>query len=123
MEDLQEHLFLTLEMLRTGEMKPEVAREINGVGRTLLESAKVEIKYMETLGLSRASTPLLAGLGAATQQRPALPEPVITYKCRGTHCSWEGKQADKLRSGDEHLCPKCHSSKFWRLVNGMQEPL
>lgn len=125
MQDLQNHLFATIELLRSGEMKPEVAREINNVGRTLLDSAKVEIKYMETLGLSRASTPLLAGLENSTPPKPALPEPVITYRCRTATCGWEGRQKEKdlVRDGadERRVCPHCKKDQFWRLVNGMQE--
>lgn len=125
MADLQEHLFMALEMLKSGEMKPEVAREINNVGRTLLESAKVEIKYMDTLGLSRASTPLLAGLDAPA--KPMLAEPVITFRCATGHCTWQGMQKEKelLRNGTEEkrVCPECKKDLFYRLVNGRQEPV
>jgi hypothetical protein len=124
MTDLQDHLFLTIEMLRTGELKPEVAREINNVGRTLLDSAKVEMKYMETLGLSKASTPLLASIG--TEPVKQLPEPVITYSCANRHCTWEGKQKEKelLKDGDEErrICPLCKKDEFLMLINGRQEP-
>lgn len=124
MTDLQDHLFLTIEMLRSGELRPEVAREINNVGKTLLDSAKVEIKYMETLGLSKATTPLLASIGEGDKPKQ-LAEPVITYRCTGKHCTWEGKQKEKelvKDSENEHrVCPVCKKEKFQMLVNGVAE--
>lgn len=124
--DLNDHLFESLEMLKSGEMKPEVAREVSSIGRTLLESAKVELKYMEMLGMSKGSTPLLSSISEtaapATRQLKAV---VITYRCANHHCAWEGQQKEKelLRSDQEEIrvCPRCKKDQFHRLVNGVVE--
>lgn len=126
MSDLQNHLFESLEMLKTGEMNPETAREVSNIGRTLLETAKVEMRYMELLGASRASSPLLASVEESSgHKRPQLPEPVITYRCANHLCNWEGKQKEKdlVRDGEkeQRVCPRCKREQFHRLVNGIVE--
>lgn len=126
LSDLNDHLFESLELLKSGEMRPEVAREMSNIGRTLLESAKVELKYMDMLGLSKASSPLLASI--TDQVHPAakqLAEPVITYRCANHLCGWEGKQKEKdlVRDGEQEMrvCPGCKKGNFHRLVNGVVE--
>lgn len=52
MSDLRNHLFETLEALKDSEKPMEVdrAKAICGVAHQLIESAKVEVKFMETTG-------------------------------------------------------------------------
>lgn len=45
-EDLRNHLFETLEMLKDGEMDVDRARAVSGVAQTIINSAKVEIDYL-----------------------------------------------------------------------------
>lgn len=51
-EDLRDHLFATLEALRDKEspMDIERAKAISTVANTIIESAKVEHKFMELTG-------------------------------------------------------------------------
>lgn len=52
MEDLRNHLFETLEALKDPDKPMEVdrAQAICKVSQQLIESAKVEVKYLETTG-------------------------------------------------------------------------
>lgn len=124
MDDLRDHLFMCIELVKSGEMKPDAAKAVEGLGRTLIESAKVELRAMEITGAGRATSRMLAPVTEAP--RPALPEPVITYRCRTRDCTWEGRQKEKEQviTGDDErrVCPVCKQGAFYRLVNGMQEP-
>lgn len=52
MSDLRNHLFETLEALKDGDhpMDIERAKAISDVAQTLINSAKVEIQFMEAVG-------------------------------------------------------------------------
>lgn len=121
--DLNNHLFESLEMLKSGEMKPEVANQVCNIGRTLLESAKVELKYMDMMGLSKANSPLLSSITDQATAPKQLAEPLITYQCANHLCGWHGKQKEKdlVRDGDDErrVCPKCKKEAFHMLVNGV----
>lgn len=125
MDDLRDHLFACIEMVKTGELKPDAAKAVEGLGRTLIETAKVELRAMELTGAARSQSRLLGPVMEAP--RPALPEPVITYKCRTRLCEWEGRQKEKemVRDGEHErrVCPACKKDHFFRLVNGVQEPI
>ena len=51
-DDLRNHLFATLEALRDKEapMDIERAKAISNVANSIIESAKVEVKYLELIG-------------------------------------------------------------------------
>jgi hypothetical protein len=51
-EDLRNHLFATLEALRDKEAPMDIdrAKAISQVAGTIIESAKVEFKYLELVG-------------------------------------------------------------------------
>lgn len=69
-EDLRDHLFETLEALKdeTKPMDIERARAISQVAQTIIESAKVEVHFLEVTGQE-------AGSGFLTPKvtQPALP--------------------------------------------------
>lgn len=46
-DDLRDHLFATLEALRDNDMEIERAKAIADVARVLVDSAKVEVSYIE----------------------------------------------------------------------------
>jgi hypothetical protein len=48
--DLRDHLFESIEMLKSGEMEIEKAQAINGLAQTLVASAKVEVDYIRHVG-------------------------------------------------------------------------
>jgi hypothetical protein len=50
MEDLRNHLFESIEMLKSGEMEVAKAMAINNVAQTLVASAKVEVDYIRQVG-------------------------------------------------------------------------
>jgi hypothetical protein len=56
MTDLRDHLFATLESLRDEEkpMDIERAKAISSVAGKLIDSAKVEVKFLEVAGKSNA---------------------------------------------------------------------
>ncbi len=50
LEDLREALFDTLQGVRKGEIDLEEARAINELGKTLTDTAKVEVEYLRATG-------------------------------------------------------------------------
>jgi hypothetical protein len=73
-EDLRNHLFATLEALRDKEMPMDIerAKAISQVAGTIIETAKVEVKYLEVIGgkgtgfiADAAKLPPAAGSAAA----------------------------------------------------------
>lgn len=48
--DLRDHLFESIEMLKSGEMEIDKAQAINGLAQTLVASAKVEVDYIKQVG-------------------------------------------------------------------------
>lgn len=48
--DLRKSLFDTMEKVKAGEISPDQARAITGVGQTLVDLAKTEINYIEKVG-------------------------------------------------------------------------
>jgi len=57
-EDLRNHLFAALEGLSDPDnpMDIERAKAISDVGQTIINSAKLEIDYLKTVGGTRAAT-------------------------------------------------------------------
>lgn len=49
-EDLREALFATLQGVRDGSVDIEKARAVNELGKTLCETAKVEVDYLKASG-------------------------------------------------------------------------
>ena len=51
-EDLRNHLFETIEMLKDDDKPMEIdrAKAVSQVAQTIIESAKVELKHMELTG-------------------------------------------------------------------------
>jgi hypothetical protein len=56
-EDLRNHLFETIEMLKEGDKRMDVsrARTISEVAGRIIESAKVEIEFMEVAGKTKGT--------------------------------------------------------------------
>jgi hypothetical protein len=48
--DLRDHLFESIEMLKSGDMEIDKAQAINGLAQTLVASAKVEVDYIRQVG-------------------------------------------------------------------------
>ncbi|RLJ20012.1 hypothetical protein DJ031_06800 [bacterium endosymbiont of Escarpia laminata] len=72
-EDLRNHLFATLEALQDKEdpMDIDRAKAVADVAQTLIESAKVEVKFMEITGSTNGS-----GFIPAAPRENTLPAPV-----------------------------------------------
>jgi hypothetical protein len=47
---LRAHLFETLQAVKAGTLELDKARTINEIGKTLIDSAKVEVDYLKTCG-------------------------------------------------------------------------
>ncbi len=47
MDDLRDHLFETLEKVKDGDMKIETAEAIAHIAGVLVESAKVEVRFIQ----------------------------------------------------------------------------
>lgn len=52
---LREALFDTLQKVKTGELDVEKARAVNELGKTLIDSAKVEVDYLRASGGGESS--------------------------------------------------------------------
>ena len=50
LNDLRAALFETLESVKNGSMDLDKARAINDIGKTLIDSAKVEVQYLQAIG-------------------------------------------------------------------------
>ncbi len=50
LNDLRAVLFATLEGVKSGQLEVDKARAINELGKTLIDTAKVEIEYLELVG-------------------------------------------------------------------------
>lgn len=62
LSDLNDHLFEMIERLKDDDCKDTditKAEAVNNVARTLIESAKMELKAMEMLGMSKGFTGLV----------------------------------------------------------------
>lgn len=66
--DLRETLFDTIEAVRSGKLDLDKARAINDLGKTIVETAKVEVTYIEVMGEGES-----AFLPPKTGRQPALP--------------------------------------------------
>jgi hypothetical protein len=56
LSDLRAALFDTLEKVKSGQLELDKARTINEIGKTLIDSAKVEVNYLEVIGGAGEST-------------------------------------------------------------------
>lgn len=82
--DLRDHLFETLEMLKDKEapMDLERAKAICGVSKQIIETAKVEVDYMRTVGETLGQTVELRAPFFGDEQK-ALPAAVPSLKPNG----------------------------------------
>jgi hypothetical protein len=48
-EDLRNHLFETIEMLKDGDMEIDKAKTISEVAQVIINSAKVEVDFMKVV--------------------------------------------------------------------------
>jgi hypothetical protein len=49
LSDLRAALFDTLDKVKSGELELDKARTINDIGKTLVDTAKVEVQYLEVV--------------------------------------------------------------------------
>lgn len=52
-EDLRNHLFEAIEMLKDGEIEIDKAKAIADISQTIINSAKVEVDFIKTTGSTR----------------------------------------------------------------------
>ena len=81
LEDLREALFDALTAVREGKIDLDRARAINELGRTLTDTAKVEVDYLRaTGGGESAFIPAIgrANLPATVTQTEGLPNGITT---------------------------------------------
>jgi hypothetical protein len=72
--DLRDHLFETLEALRdeTKPMELDRAKAIADVARVIVDSARVEVKFIQVTGADGSATGFLPGASDEPAPRPAL---------------------------------------------------
>lgn len=56
LNDLRRNLFETLQGIKDGTIELDKARAINEVSKTIIDTAKVEVEYIKTLGGEGHST-------------------------------------------------------------------
>lgn len=64
LDTLREALFATLEGVRSGNLDLDRARAVNELGKTLIDSAKVEVEYLRATG-GGESTFIESAIGAS----------------------------------------------------------
>lgn len=52
-EDLRNHLFETIEMLKDGDMEIDKAKAISEVAQVIINSAKVEVQFLKEMGSNK----------------------------------------------------------------------
>lgn len=68
LDDLRATLFATIEAVRSGSMELDKARTINDIGKTIVDTAKVEVDYIRAVDGDAKSSFIPAG-----PQLPRLP--------------------------------------------------
>lgn len=63
-EDLRETLFSTLQAVKDGTLDLDKARAVNEIGKTLIDSARVEVDYLRTAGGGESSFIATPGPGS-----------------------------------------------------------
>jgi hypothetical protein len=77
LDDLRAALFATLEGVRSGSIDLEKAKAVNEIGKTLIDTAKVEVDYLRVTGGGESSfletaigaSNLPTGITGVTQHR------------------------------------------------------
>lgn len=52
-EDLRNHLFETIEMLKDGDIEIDKAKAISEVAQVIINSAKVEVQFLKEMGSNK----------------------------------------------------------------------
>lgn len=82
LQALREALFETLRQVKAGTLDLDRARAVNELGKTLVDSAKVEVEYLKTAGSGESK--FLEGQGQG--EREALPNGISSitrHRLRG----------------------------------------
>lgn len=72
-EDLRNHLFEAIEMVKSGDLDVARAKTINEIGQTLINSAKVEIEFIKATDRATGSAFIDA---ESRNELPALERPL-----------------------------------------------
>jgi hypothetical protein len=83
-DDLRDHLFATLEAVKTGGFDLDRARAINELGKTIIDSAKVEVDYLRVT--NGGESEFLASTVGAGNLPPGLPNGiagVVRHRLKG----------------------------------------
>lgn len=108
-EDLRNHLFAALEALSDADKPMEIdrARAIADVGKTIIESAKVEVDYLKVTGAIRGSA-FMAGIDTAPEARqlgagtapikPPMPIATPLRTCASCHAKVRRDPCDRCGS-------------------------
>ena len=72
-EDLRNHLFETIELLKDGKMETGTAKAITNAAQGILNSAKIEVDFIKAMG----------GIGEGTGFIPLEPKKVDMKKLNG----------------------------------------
>lgn len=78
--ELRRHLFETLQAVRAGSIDLDRAKMVNDIGRTLIESARVEVAFLEATGgersafLEASTKPAAPALSPPPESAPQAPQ-------------------------------------------------
>lgn len=86
-EDLRAELFTAIQQVREGKMDTDRARAINEIGKTIVDSAKVEVMYLETAGEGQ-STFIGTANGQGAPAQGALPGSAVPAPTPSPGASW-----------------------------------
>ena len=106
MSDLREHLFETLQALKDKDkpMDLERAKAVAEIGQTIINSAKVEVDYLEVTGQGQHTR---SEFFPASDRVLPPPKPAASLKGKNCHdCRGEQKEtaATRVLSGGTPVC-------------------
>lgn len=82
--DLRETLFSTLQAVKDGTMELDRARAVNELGKTLIDTAKVEVDYLRTTGGGESTfIDTAIGAGNLPEQLPSGIAGIVRHRLAG----------------------------------------
>lgn len=81
-EDLRNHLFEAIEMLKEGDLDVERAKAIKGLGDTIVNSARAEVQFMQAQRRTGMSSNFIGEQPAQKQLKPVIDEDAEVAACK-----------------------------------------
>ena len=81
LDDLRNHLFEVIEMLKDGDISVENAKAIKGVGDTIINSAKVELQFINITKNTQIKSNFISAPEADNQPKQLTTDEIADCKC------------------------------------------